>query len=109
MIMSAMSLEERYADQDKRWFPPLTFLRDEKHRELIHRLRDDAEEWVASKGLDQFTAGPHSKSEFAHDDIDRLFDAGQFVGRVYEGRVVAVVAITEPDPDLWTRDEMTEP
>ncbi|GAA1566710.1 hypothetical protein GCM10009789_20270 [Kribbella sancticallisti] len=109
MKMVALSAPERYADQEKRWFPPLTFLETEQQRRLVHQLRDQAEQWVASKGLDQYEHGPHSKSEYAHADIDRLFDAGQFVGRCVDNRIVAVVAITEPDPDFWTPAEMAEP
>ncbi|MFC0624748.1 GNAT family N-acetyltransferase [Kribbella deserti] len=109
MTTTGLSVSDRYADQDRRWFPPLVFLEREEHRELIHRLRNEAEEWVASKGLDQYTAGPNSKSEFAHSDIDRLFDAGQFVGIAPHDQVVAVVAVTEPDADFWTPEEIAEP
>lgn len=110
MSTTGISAADRYADQDKRWFPSqLAFLDREEHRDLIHRLRNEAEEWVASKGLDQYSAGPNSKSEFAHADIDRLFDAGQFVGLVMDDKIAAVVAITESDKDFWTPEEMAEP
>lgn len=103
------SAVERYADQDKRWFPPLVFLASEAERELVHQLRDDAAAWLAGRGIDQYTTGPHSRSDRAHDDIDRLFDAGQFVGVSDDGRITAVIAITEPDPDFWSPEEMAEP
>lgn len=79
----------------------------ETHRELVHQLRNEAEEWLASKGLDQYQRGP--RAQLAHKDIDRLFDAGQFVGWFDGGEPLAVVALTDPDPDFWTVEEMAEP
>lgn len=104
-----ISARERYADQDPKWFPPLELLHSEEHRQLIHDWRAKAERWLSDRGIDQYTAGPHSKSATSHERIDRLFDAGQFVGRTENGRLTAVVAITAPDPDFWTPAEMSEP
>lgn len=80
-------------------------LRSEDHRRLVHRLREDAERWLAAKGLDQYH-GP--RSHLAHADIDRLFDERAFLGWLVDGEVKAVVALTEHDPDFWTPDEMAE-
>ena len=81
-------------------------LRGEEHRTLVHRLRDEAEQWLAAKGLDQYR-GPRSR--LAHDDIDRLYDKEAFYGWLVDGEVKAVVAVDEHDPDFWTVEEMTEP
>ena len=81
-------------------------LRSESHRKLVHRLREEAERWLAAKGLDQYR-GP--RSHLAHDDIDRLFDEGAFVGWLVDGEVKAVLAFTTHDPDFWTPEEMAEP
>lgn len=114
MTKTMLSVSDRYADQLDQ-LCTLVFLETEEHRALVHRLRDEAEAWLAAQGIDQFTASPASKSAHAHDDIDRLFDAGQFLGvnksdengaRLPE--IAAVAAITEPDPDFWTPEEMTE-
>lgn len=78
-----------------------------EHRDLVHTLRGNAERWLAEKGLDQYQRGP--RSAVAHQDIDRLFDQGEFVGLVQDDRIAAVVAITDPDPDFWTPAEMAEP
>lgn len=29
---------------------------DESHRQLVHQVRDDAGEWLSTKGTDQFVA-----------------------------------------------------
>lgn len=42
-------------------------------------------------------------------NIDREFDAGQFVGWMVDGQIVAIVALIEPDPELWTPQEVAEP
>lgn len=81
-------------------------LRSEEHRQLVHRLRDDTERWLAARGLDQYQ-GP--RSHLAHPDIDRLLDQGAFLGWLVDGEVKAVVALTEHDPDFWTPEEMAEP
>jgi hypothetical protein len=113
MTNTDTSLVARYADQFtpelRPFFPPLTFLETEDHRRLIHDLRDQAEAWLRMQGIDQFTASAASKSAHAHDDIDRLFDAGQFAGLSENGDIKAVVAITDPDPDFWTPSEVAEP
>lgn len=106
---SLISAKERYADQDPKWFPPLEALYSDEHRRLIHNWRAEAERWLSNKGISQYTAGPHSKSATSHERIDRLFDAGQFVGQTKDGHLTAVVAITEPDPDFWTPAEVSEP
>jgi hypothetical protein len=112
------SVADRYANQDPESLRPLVVLTSENQRELIHQLRDQAEAWLASRGIDQYTASPQSKSAFAHADIDRLFEAGQFVGIQKpdergavnpDSPIAAVLAITEPDPDFWTPEEMAEP
>lgn len=82
-------------------------LHSTEHRDLVHTLRSNAERWLEGKGLDQYQRGPRSAA--AHEDIDRLFDRGEFVGLELDGRIAAVVAITDPDPDFWTPEEMTEP
>lgn len=121
MTKTMLSLTERYADQltpeNRQHFPPMFFLETEEHRATVHQLRDEAETWLAAQGIDQFTASPASKSALAHDDIDRLFDAGQFLavprsaanGGGIPGTIGAVAAVTEPDPDFWTTEEMAEP
>jgi hypothetical protein len=117
VTQTPLSAAERYSEWLDKPYCTLFVLESEEHRELVHRLRDEAEAWLAKLGIDQFTASPASKSAYAHQDIDRLFDAGQFVG-IHEseygtGRklpgIGAVVAITEPDPDFWTPEEIAEP
>lgn len=117
MTTTALPAAERYAKWLNEPYVHMFVLDTEEQRELIHRLRDQAELWLAGLGIDQFTASPESKSAFAHDDIDRLFDAGQFVafpqstdvGAKIPGSIGALAAITEPDPDFWTPEEMAEP
>ena len=109
MTKTMLSLSERYAELDERYLHPLVILENEEHRQLVHRLRDESAKWLAGRGIDQYSTGPHSKSARGHEGIDRLFDAGQFVGWDVAGRIVSVAAITEPDPDFWTPEEMAEP
>lgn len=83
---------------------------DDRHRALVHRLRDQAESWLRDKGIDQYSVGPRAK--LAHANIDEMFDRGEFVGWFPDGPdepPAAVVALTHPDPDFWTPDEISEP
>ena len=41
--------------------------------------------------------------------IDRVFDRGDFVGLEVDGQLVAVGAVTSPDPDFWTPAERAQP
>ncbi len=84
----------------------LVALGTEKHRALVHQLRDAAEEWLAEKGYDQYQGPLQGR---AHDDIDELFDQGRFYGWITGGVVTAVVALADPDPDFWTQQETNEP
>lgn len=78
-----------------------------EHRGAVHRLRDDAERWLASHGIDQFRRGPRARR--AHADLDQVFDAGEFYGWQIDGKVVAVGALVGPDTDFWTADEQADP
>ncbi|MEV6287119.1 GNAT family N-acetyltransferase [Kribbella sp. NPDC051770] len=80
---------------------------DESHRKLVHQVRDDAGEWLASKGTDQYRGGLDMRQ--VHANIDRDFDNFPFVGWEVDGRVVAVMAIIDPEADFWTPEELAEP
>lgn len=79
---------------------------DESDRELIHQIRKDAEDWLEERNIDQYRRGVDPA--VVRRNIDRQIDAHQFFGWQVDGRVVAVVALTEPD-DLWTDAERAEP
>lgn len=86
----------------------LVKLHTEEHRKLVHRLRDESEQWLAARGIDQYRVGPRAAA--AHDAIDAAFDRGEFYGWQVEGhRIVAVAALTEPDRDFWTAEEVAQP
>ena len=76
------------------------------HRDLVHRFRDEAERWLAGRGLEQWNG---ARAKFAHDALDRLLDAGEMFGWEDGGEVRAVAAITGPDMDFWTEAEAAEP
>jgi GNAT superfamily N-acetyltransferase len=81
---------------------------DGSHRELIYRIREHAEQYVAVKDTDQYQAGIDPL--VVRKNLDRQIDSGQFYGwRTDDGRIVAVAALTEPDPDYWTAEEKAEP
>lgn len=81
---------------------------DGSHRDLVHRIRDHAEEWLADKDTDQYRSGLDPTS--VRQNLDRQIDAGQFYGwQDGGGHIVAVAALTEPDPDFWTPQERAEP
>ncbi len=79
---------------------------DESHRGLIHRIRTDAEDWLERRDIDQYRRGVDPA--VVRRNIDRQIDAHQFFGWEVDGRIVAVVALTEPD-DLWSAAERAEP
>ena len=68
------------------------------HRETVHRMRDDVERWLASRGIDQFRRGPRARR--AYVDLDQAFDAGEFYGWQVDKAVVAVAALVGPDTDF---------
>lgn len=80
---------------------------DESHRKLVHQVRDDAGEWLATKGTDQYRGGLDMAK--VHANIDHDFDAYPFVGWMVDGEVVAMMALIEPEADFWTADELAEP
>ena len=85
-------------------------LHTEEHRRVIHDLRAQAEKWLRDRGLDQFQPDGPSQAWRAHEIIDEVFDRGEFVGlELEDGRLVAVGATKEPDPDFWTPEERAEP
>jgi ribosomal protein S18 acetylase RimI-like enzyme len=79
---------------------------NDTHRALIHQLRNDAERWLGAKGLDQYRG---VNAPYAHRALDRLLDAGQFVGWEVDHQIRAVAAITAADLDFWTVGEALEP
>lgn len=85
-------------------------LRTDEHRQLIHELRTQAEKWLRDRGLDQFQPDGPSQAWRAHEIINEVFDRGEFVGlELEDGRLVAVGATKEADPDFWTAEERAEP
>ncbi|MEQ4209889.1 GNAT family N-acetyltransferase [Actinopolymorpha sp. B9G3] len=80
---------------------------DQTHRELVHRIRRHAEEWLSDKGTDQYRRGVDPDA--VRCSIDHQVDTGAFVGWCVDGEVVAVVALIEPDTELWTPEEVKEP
>jgi hypothetical protein len=87
----------------------LILLHTEEHRQLIHDFRSHAEAWLHSRGVDQFQPDSPTQASLAHHIINRLFDRGHFVGLKLNGRIVAVGALTDPDPDFWTPEEIAQP
>src|SRR5262245_49133082 len=81
---------------------------DGSHRELIYRIRKHAEQYVAGKDTDQYQTG--IDPNVVRANLDRQIDNGQFYGwQTDDGTIVAVAALTEPDPDYWTAEERAEP
>jgi GNAT superfamily N-acetyltransferase len=80
---------------------------DESHRQLVHQVRDEAGKWLATKGTDQYRGGLDMAQ--VHANIDHDFDTYPFVGWVVDGRVVAMMALIEPEADFWTPEELAEP
>ncbi|WP_328990045.1 GNAT family N-acetyltransferase [Kribbella sp. NBC_01245] len=80
---------------------------DESHRPLIHKVRDEAGEWLSTKGTDQYRGGLDMAQ--VHANIDRDFDEYQFVGWLIGGRVVAMLAIIAPEAEFWAPEELAEP
>ncbi|QNE20190.1 GNAT family N-acetyltransferase [Kribbella qitaiheensis] len=80
---------------------------DESHRQLVHQVRDEAGEWLATKGTDQYRGGLDMAQ--VHANIDDDFDNFPFVGWEVDGRVVAMMAIIDPEADFWTPEELAEP
>jgi GNAT superfamily N-acetyltransferase len=80
---------------------------DESHRKLVHQVRDDAGEWLATKGTDQYRGGLDMAQ--VHANIDHDFDRFPFVGWEVDGRVVAMMALIDPESDFWTAEELAEP
>ncbi len=80
---------------------------DESHRQLVHQVRDDAGEWLSTKGTDQYRGG--LDMDKVHANIDADFDRFPFVGWEVDGRVVAMMAIIDPEEDFWTPEELAEP
>jgi GNAT superfamily N-acetyltransferase len=79
---------------------------DESHRLLVHQVRDEAGEWLATKGTDQYRGGLDMTR--VHANIDHDFDNYPFVGWVVDGRVVAMMALIDPEADFWTPEELAE-
>src|SRR6266536_940464 len=80
---------------------------DESHRQLVHQVRDEAGEWLATKGTDQYGGGLDMAQ--VHANIDHDFDKYPFVGWLVDGKVVAMMALIEPETDFWTPEELAEP
>ncbi len=79
---------------------------DESHRKLVHQVRDDAGKWLSTKGTDQYRGG--LDMDQVHANIDADFDRFPFVGWEIGGRVVAMMAIIDPEADFWTPEERAE-
>ena len=54
--------------------------------------------------MDQFQPDSPTQAGQAHEIIDRVFDRRDFVGLEIDGQLVAVGAVTNPDPDFWTAE-----
>lgn len=80
---------------------------DESHRQLVHQVRDDAGEWLATKGTDQYRGGLDLVR--VHANIDSDLDRCPFVGWEIDGRVMAMMALIEPEAEFWTAEELAEP
>jgi GNAT superfamily N-acetyltransferase len=80
---------------------------DESHRQLVHQVRDEAGDWLATRGTDQYRGGLDMAQ--VHANIDHDFDNYPFVGWVVDGRVEAMMALIEPEADFWSPDELAEP
>lgn len=80
---------------------------DESHRQLVHQVRDEAGEWLATKGTDQYRGGLDMAQ--VHANIDHDFDTYPFVGWEIDGRVVAMMALIDPETEFWTSEELAEP
>ncbi|MEU4390604.1 GNAT family N-acetyltransferase [Kribbella sp. NPDC023855] len=80
---------------------------DESHRQLVHQVRDEAGEWLATKGTDQYRGGLDMAQ--VHANIDHDFDKYPFVGWEVAGRIVAMMALIDPEPDFWTAEELAQP
>jgi GNAT superfamily N-acetyltransferase len=94
----------------QRSFPGrLIQLHTEQQRQIVHDFRDRAEKWLAARGMDQFQPDSPTQAGQAHEIIDRVFDRGDFVGLEVDGQLVAVGAVTSPDPDFWTPAERAQP
>lgn len=86
----------------------LILLHTDERRQVIHDFRSHAEAWLHSRGVDQFQPDSPTQASQAHDIINRLFDRGHFVGLRLNGRLVAVGALTDADPDFWTPEEIAQ-
>jgi GNAT superfamily N-acetyltransferase len=82
---------------------------DESHRQLVHQVRDDAGEWLSTKGTDQYRGGLDMAQ--VHANIDHDFDAYPFVGWLVGGEVVAMMALIAPEAEaeFWSPEEIAEP
>ncbi|GAA3597849.1 GNAT family N-acetyltransferase [Kribbella ginsengisoli] len=80
---------------------------DESHRQLVHQARDAAGEWLATRGTDQYRGGLDMAQ--VHANIDHDFDTYPFVGWEINGRVVAMMALIDPETEFWTPEELAEP
>lgn len=87
----------------------LVRLTSDEQRRTVHRFREQAEVWLRERGADQFQPESDTQASQAHAIIDRVFDAGEFVGLEINSSLVAVGAVTDPDPDFWTEDERADP
>jgi GNAT superfamily N-acetyltransferase len=50
-----------------------------------------------------------TSSTQVHANVDRDFDKYPFVGWLVDGKVVAMMALIEPETDCWTPEEPAEP
>jgi hypothetical protein len=50
-----------------------------------------------------------TSSTQVHANVDRDFDKYPFVGWLVDGKVVAMMALIEPETDFWTPEELAEP
>jgi hypothetical protein len=82
---------------------------DESHRQLVHQVRDDAGEWLATKGTDQHRGGLDMAQ--VHTNIDHDFDSYPFVGWEVDRQVTAMMALIAPEAEaeFWSPDELAEP
>ncbi len=80
---------------------------DSSDRQLVHKIRRDAERWLTTKGTDQYQRGIDHHAVTRR--IDRQLDTGEFHGWRINGEIVAIIALGEPDADLWSPAEVAEP
>jgi len=84
-------------------------LHTEQQRQVVHDFRDRAEKMARGSRDGPVPARLTNRSRRAHQIIDRVFDQGDFVGLEVDDELVAVGAVTSPEPDFWTPAERAQP